>query len=66
MTPEEHAAISARIAEFYIYNNFAPTKPFVVDMKPVLDRIPIKLETMREWAARQAGKLTNKPRPPAG
>ncbi len=66
VTPEEHAAISARIAEFYIYNNFAPTKPFVVDMKPVLDRIPIKLETMREWAARQEWKLTNKPRPPAG
>ncbi|MGE0668698.1 MAG: SDR family oxidoreductase [Sphingomonadales bacterium] len=66
VSPEEHAAISARIAEFYVYNNFAPTKPFCVDMKPVLDRIPIKLETMREWAARQEWALTNKPRPPAG
>lgn len=64
--PDEHAAIVKRMEEFYIYNNFAETKPFCVDVKPVLDRIPIKLETMREWAARQEWKLTNKPRPPAG
>lgn len=64
--PEEHAAIVKRMEEFYIYNNFAETRPFCVDVQPVLDRIPIRLETMREWAARQEWTLTNKPRPPAG
>ena len=29
-------------------------------------RIPIEMETMRQWAARQEWRLTNKPRPPAG
>ena len=64
--PDEHKALSERIASFYVYNNFAPTTPFVVDMEPVLRRIPIKLETMREWAARQNWRPTNAPRPPAG
>jgi hypothetical protein len=35
-------------------------------MGPVLERIPIELETMETWAARQEWRLTNKPRPPAG
>jgi hypothetical protein len=55
-----------RMEDFYIYNNFADTKPFCVNMEPVMDRFSFELETMREWAARQEWKLTNKPRPPAG
>ena len=66
LSAEQHAVLSSRIADFYIYNNFAPTKPFVVDMAPVLARIPLRLETLREWAQRQDWRLSDKPRPPAG
>ena len=62
----ERAVIEPSIAAFYEYNNASPTKPFRVDMAPVLERIPIKLETMAQWAARQDWRLSNKPRPPAG
>ena len=46
--------------------NRTPLKPFRVDMGPVLERIPIELETMAQWAKRQDWRMTNKPRPPAG
>ena len=41
-------------------------KPFKVEMGPVLERIPIGMETMEQWAARREWRLANKPRPPAG
>jgi uncharacterized protein YbjT (DUF2867 family) len=66
LSPEAHEAMVKRMEDFYIYNNFADTKPFCVNMEPVMDRFSFELETMREWAARQEWKLTNKPRPPAG
>jgi uncharacterized protein YbjT (DUF2867 family) len=66
MSPEERAVIAPGIAAFYEYNNTAPTRPFKVDMAPVLDRIPIELETMSQWAKRQEWRMSNKPRPPAG
>ena len=54
------------IAAFYRFNNEAPFNPFAVDMEPVLKRIPIKLETMREWAKRQRWEDSGAPRPPGG
>jgi hypothetical protein len=35
-------------------------------MTPVLARIPIEMETMRTWAARQTWEDDGRPRPPAG
>ena len=54
------------IAEFYRFNNEASFNPFAVDMEPVLKRIPIKMQTMREWAKRQQWEDTAALRPPAG
>jgi uncharacterized protein YbjT (DUF2867 family) len=66
MPEEEKKVVAAGIKAFYEYNNNSPTTPFRVDMGPVLDRIPIKMETFGEWSKRQEWRLTNKPRPPAG
>ena len=66
MSAEERKTTEAFMEAFYTFNNDGPQKPFRVDMGPVLERIPIKLETMREWAGRQEWRMTNKPRPPAG
>jgi uncharacterized protein YbjT (DUF2867 family) len=55
----------SRIAEFYHFNNDSPIHPFKVDMAPVLKRIPIQMETLRDWAQRQNWSDTAK-RPPAG
>lgn len=66
MNEEESASLAHTIAAFYEYNNKSPLKPFRVDMGPVLERIPIELETMATWAKRQNWSLSNKPRPPAG
>lgn len=53
VTPERRTAFIKDIADFYRYNNTAPTKPFEVDAEYMLRRIPIELETMRAWAKRQ-------------
>jgi uncharacterized protein YbjT (DUF2867 family) len=66
ISDEERAVLAPSIGAFYEYNNKSPLKPFKVDMGPVLERIPIELETMAQWAKRQDWRLTNKPRPPAG
>jgi len=66
LTEDEKTTMAAGIAAFYEYNNASPTKPFRVDMGPVLERIPIELETFADWSKRQEWRLTNKPRPPAG
>ena len=62
----EKEVLAAGIGAFYEYNNSSPLKPFKVDMGPVLERIPIELETFKDWSKRQEWRLTNKPRPPAG
>jgi nucleoside-diphosphate-sugar epimerase len=54
------------IGDFYVFNNTTPLKPFRVNMDPVLERIPIEMETMAHWIERHDWRLTNKPRPPAG
>ncbi|HKT78328.1 MAG TPA: NmrA family NAD(P)-binding protein [Sphingobium sp.] len=52
-TPEKRAAMAQDMRDFYIYNNDAPTRPFQVNVEAMLERLPMRLETMREWAARQ-------------
>jgi uncharacterized protein YbjT (DUF2867 family) len=64
--PSMREATLKGIAQFYRFNNEASFNPFAVDMEPVLKRIPLKLETMREWAKRQNWTDTGAPRPPAG
>ncbi len=66
MSGEERAGIEPFIEAFYTFNNATPLDPFRVDMAPVLERIPIEMETMADWARRQDWRLSNKPRPPAG
>ena len=66
MSAQERALIEPSIDAFYTYNNATPLNPFKVDMGQVLERIPIEMETMRDWAKRQDWRMSNKPRPPAG
>lgn len=52
--PEARKVFLAYFSDFYHYNNTSPTKPFSVNTKYMLERLPeVKLEPMREWAARQ-------------
>lgn len=53
MTESERQAFNSYMREFYHYNNTAPTRPFEVDFEHVQRRLPIRFETMAEWAARQ-------------
>ena len=55
----------AHIAEFYHFNNDPKFNPFAVDMTPVLARMPVKMEAMRDWAMRQDWSDSAR-RPPAG
>jgi uncharacterized protein YbjT (DUF2867 family) len=66
MGPEERDFTREYIDKFYQYNNESPTRPFQVDTEAMLDRIPIKLETIGDWAKRQDWTISSKPRPPAG
>lgn len=45
------------ISDLYHFNNESELKPMVVDMEPVLARIPVQLTTLEEWASRQKWKL---------
>lgn len=40
-------------ANFYEFNNDAPQQPFRYDIAPLLQQVPIRLETFRDWARRQ-------------
>ena len=52
--PEARKVFLAYFSDFYHYNNTSPTKPFSVNTDYMLERLPeVKLETMRDWAARQ-------------
>jgi uncharacterized protein YbjT (DUF2867 family) len=66
MDAAERDATITGIGAFYDYNNTAPTRPFEVDIDAMRDRIPIDLETMSDWIARQDWTNSNRPRPPAG
>lgn len=43
----------AGLDDFYTFNNTVTSKPMVVDMAPVLARLPVSLTTMADWAAQQ-------------
>ncbi|MFC4595064.1 SDR family oxidoreductase [Sphingobium tyrosinilyticum] len=45
------------MGHFYTFNNESPHRPFQVDMKPVLEDIPVRTITLREWAAKQDWSL---------
>lgn len=64
--PDERGPLAEGIAAFYEHNNRTETRPFEVNTEAMLDRIPIELETLEQWAARQDWRNTNAERPPAG
>jgi len=43
----------AGFEDFYTFNNDSPLKPFVLDIQPLLKKIPVPLETFAHWAKRQ-------------
>ena len=64
--PPEHRPVTAeRFKDFYEFTNRAPHKPFEVDVEALNALIPLKTETMAEWAKRQDWSLGGR-RPPAG
>ncbi len=50
LDPESYAAY---FADFYDFNNDAPQQPFLYDVTPLLQQVPLELETFRQWARRQ-------------
>jgi uncharacterized protein YbjT (DUF2867 family) len=47
------ARLVDELGRIYRWYNEAPERPFAVDMTPVLAELPVRLTTLREWAARQ-------------
>lgn len=56
---EERTRFAEGIAAFYEYNNESPTRPFEVDLDYQQSRMPMRLETLGEWAARQEWSDSN-------
>ncbi|MEM6833964.1 MAG: NmrA family NAD(P)-binding protein [Pseudomonadota bacterium] len=56
------------LADFYTYNNASNAKPMVVDMAAVLERIPVKLTRLEDWARQQDWSMPDgdAPRPVGG
>lgn len=52
-----HDAFVEHFDSFYGFNLRSACRPMEVDMKPVLERLPVKLMSMREWANRQDWRL---------
>lgn len=50
---ENRDAFIESMSDFYRFNNVSEHKPFKVDMKPVLEEIPIKLTPFSEWISQQ-------------
>lgn len=46
-------AFIAGFSAFYAFNNNAPERPFVFDIGPLLERLPVTLERFADWAKRQ-------------
>ncbi|ARN73152.1 SDR family oxidoreductase [Oceanicoccus sagamiensis] len=53
VSPLDRESYAAALDDFYQYNNKTNGRAFLVDMQPVLKRIPIKLTSMAEWAKQQ-------------
>ena len=53
VSPLDREAYATAMDGFYTFNNKLNGAPFQVDMKPVLERFPIKLTLLSEWAKQQ-------------
>jgi uncharacterized protein YbjT (DUF2867 family) len=53
VSPLDRDTYAAALDDFYTYNNQANGRPFLVDMKPVLERIPIELTSLADWTTQQ-------------
>ena len=56
MHAQEPAALERmleELARIYRWYNESPERPFAVDMQPVLARLPVELESFRDWARAQ-------------
>jgi len=56
----------AGLSDFYRFNNASNKKPMVVDMAPILKRIPITLTTLEDWARQQDWAPRTAPGPVGG
>jgi uncharacterized protein YbjT (DUF2867 family) len=53
VSPLDRESYATALDDFYIYNNKTNGRSFLVDMQPVLERIPIKLTSLAQWAKTQ-------------
>jgi uncharacterized protein YbjT (DUF2867 family) len=53
VSPMDRDSYAAALDAFYVYNNAVEGRPFQVDMGPVLERIPIELTSLFDWAKKQ-------------
>ena len=53
VSPMDRETYAAALDGFYAYNNAVDGRPFQVDMGPVLERIPVDLISLSEWASKQ-------------
>jgi uncharacterized protein YbjT (DUF2867 family) len=53
VSPLDRESYAAALGNFYIYNNKTNGRSFLVDMQPVLERIPIELTSLAQWAKTQ-------------
>jgi uncharacterized protein YbjT (DUF2867 family) len=51
-TGADHDLYVAAFNDFYTFNNDSPLKPFELDIQPLLKKIPLQLESFRDWALR--------------
>lgn len=58
VSPIDRESYVAAMDDFYTHNNELDGRPFQVDMKPVLERIPIELTTLAEWSKRQVWTIS--------
>jgi uncharacterized protein YbjT (DUF2867 family) len=61
---QEREAMRAELERMYRWYNESPSRPFKVDMLPVLRELPVRLTTMSEWAG--SHEWPPKGRPPGG
>ena len=57
VSPLSREEYATALEGFYVYNNDTHGRAFLVDMAPVLERIPIKLTPLYEWAEMQDWEL---------
>ena len=59
VSPLDRETYAGALEAFYDYNNALDGRPFQVDMAPVLERIPVSLTSLSEWAKEQDWALRN-------